>query len=154
MAKERQDGYALALRALGHKERTEAELAGWLRERGVDGDELSGVLMGLAEAGALDDERFARRFAEDKRELRRWGPDRIAEALRARGVAEAEIKAAIATESDEAVVIRAVEVLARSGEEPVDDRSRARALSLLARRGYPLEAAYEAVRAMERSEAA
>ena len=43
----------------------------------------------LLEAGALDDERFARRFAEDKRELRGWGPDRIAEALRARGVDEA-----------------------------------------------------------------
>ena len=42
----------------------------------------------LIEAGALDDERFARRYAEDKRELRGWGPERIREALAARGVAE------------------------------------------------------------------
>lgn len=116
--------------------------------------ELAEVIARLAEAGALDDVRFARRFAEDKRELRGWGPDRIAEALRARGVGEAEIELALAAESGEAVVIRAVELLAQSGEEPIDERSRARALSLLARRGYPLEAAYEAVRARERGEAA
>ena len=76
--------------ALGQKERTEAELAEWLRERGVEeGDAGPGPRVRLAEAGALDDERFARRFAEDKRELRSWGPERIAEALRARGVEEA-----------------------------------------------------------------
>ena len=81
-----QDPYELALRALGHKERTEAELGDWLRARGVAEDEIAEVLERLLEAGAIDDERFARRFAEDKRELRGWGPDRIAEALRARGV--------------------------------------------------------------------
>lgn len=120
----------------------------------MEEDELAEVIARLADAGALDDERFARRFAEDKRELRGWGPDRIAEALRARGVAEAQIEGAIAVESDEDDVIRAVELLAQSGEKPIDDRSRTRALSLLARRGYPLEAAYEAVRAMEGGEAA
>ena len=40
----------------------------------------------LTEAGGIDDARFARLFAEDKRALRGWGPERIEEALRARGV--------------------------------------------------------------------
>ncbi|MDP9228113.1 MAG: RecX family transcriptional regulator [Actinomycetota bacterium] len=113
--------------------------------------ELAEVVAGLAASGLLDDERFARRFAEDKRELRAWGPDRIAEALRARGVEEPLIDAALAEEDGERVVIRAVEVLADNGVAPVDERSRARALSLLARRGYPLEIAYDAVREMERN---
>jgi regulatory protein len=138
------------LQALGQKERTEAELAAWLRGRGVEEAELAEVLARLIEAEALDDERFARRFAEDKRELRGWGPDRIAEALGARGVEEALIEAAVAAEDGEQVANRALGVLERSGAEAGDEPSRARALSLLARRGYPLEVAYDAVRELER----
>ena len=149
----RQDGYELALQALSRKERTEAELSGWLRERGVDEPELADVLARLDEAGALDDAEFARRYAADKRELRGWGPDRIAEALRARGVGEEEISAALAGEDDEAVIGRALALLEGGGASVADDRSRARALALLARRGYPLEAAYEAVRRHERAAA-
>lgn len=108
------------------------------------------MLLRLIEAGALDDERFACRFAEDKRELRGWGPDRIAEALRARGVGESLIEAAVAAEDGEQVASRALAVLERSGAEVGNEPARARALSLLARRGYPLEVAYDAVRALER----
>jgi regulatory protein len=116
----------------------------------VEEPELEEVVARLIEAGALDDERFAKRFAEDKRELRAWGSERIAEALRARGVEEGLIEGALAGESGEAAVGRAVEVLAGNGSEVGDEASRARALSLLARRGYPLEVAYDAVRAFER----
>jgi regulatory protein len=122
-----------------------------LRERGIEEAELLEVLARLAEAGALDDERFARRFAEDKRELRGWGPDRIAEALRARGVEEPLIAGALADENPDATVERAVEVLCESGREVGDEAGRHRALGLLARRGYPLEVAYDAVRAYERN---
>ena len=104
----------------------------------------------LVEAEALDDRRFARRFAEDKRELRSWGPERIAEALRARGVEEAAIEGALADEGPDEVLGRATELLERSGAAVDDDASRARALALLARRGFDLEIAYEAVRARER----
>jgi regulatory protein len=149
---DRREANELAVKALGRKERTEYELQMLLRDAGASEADNAEVIASLAEAGAIDDERFARRYAEDKRDLRNWGPDRIAEALRARGVAEAEIQAALAAEADEDLVVRAVGLLADSGEEPIDDRSRARALALLARRGFPLEVAYEAVRAMERSE--
>lgn len=146
-----EDGFELALRALAHKERTEAELEGWLRERGVDDAELAEVMARLTDAGAIDDESFARRFAEDKRELRGWGPDRIAEALRARGVGDAAVSAALAEESREVSLERALALLGERGEPVDDEASRARALSLLARRGYPLELAYDAVRAIERN---
>lgn len=148
-----EDGYELALRALSRKERTEAELAGWLRERGVDEAELADVIVRLSEAGALDDAEFARRYAADKRELRGWGPDRIAEALRARGVGEEEVSAALGGEDDEAVIGRALALLEGDGADVADDRGRGRALALLARRGYPLETAYEAVRRHERAAA-
>lgn len=113
-------------------------------------EELLRVVGELAEEGALDDERFARRYAEDKRDLRGWGPDRITAALRDRGVAEELIAAAVAAEDAEALAERAVTLLERSGADAADQRSRDRALALLARRGYPVEVAYDAVRALER----
>lgn len=104
----------------------------------------------LVEVEVLDDEHFAVRFAEDKRALRDWGPDRIAEALRARGVAEDVIAAAVGAEGPEELTDRALVLLGKHGATVEDEASRARALSLLTRRGYPLELAYDAVRALER----
>jgi regulatory protein len=121
----------------------------------VSEEELAEVMARLVEAGGVDDEAFALRYAEDKRDLRGWGPDRIAGALRERGVSEALIDGALAAEDADEVLGRAIAVLEAAGAGAEDEASRARALSLLARRGYPLECAYDAVRAVERrSEAA
>ena len=96
--------------------------------------------------GELDDQRFARRYAEDKRELRGWGPERIREALTSRGVASDLVEMALEADSHDAQVRRASDLLARRGR-PLDvDSDRARALGYLTRRGYEYEVAYEAVR--------
>jgi regulatory protein len=145
------DAYGLALRALGRKERTEAQLAQWLRERGVEENELAEVMSRLIEAELLDDERFATQYAADKRDLQGWGPDRIRGALRERGVEEGLIDRAIADDGPEQVTARAVEVLERSGATADSDAARNRSLGLLARRGYPLEVAYDAIRTLERN---
>jgi regulatory protein len=116
----------------------------------VEEAELGEVLMRLVEAGALDDERFARRYAEDKRALAGWGPDRIGKALAARGLSEALIEAALAEESEADQVRRASELLEQREAGVGSEKERARALALLARRGFELEVAYEAVRARER----
>ena len=145
------EAYELALKALGRKERTESELAHWLTERGVEEAERIEVLTRLVEDGSIDDERFARRYAEDKRELAGWGPERIREALSSRGISADLIEAALAAESEDEVVARASALLARSGTEVADERGRKRALAQLTRRGFPLEAAYDAVRALERN---
>jgi regulatory protein len=136
--------------ALSHKERTEAEVGAWLGERGFGRAEIEAALVALAEAAALDDERFAQRFAADKRELRGWGPERIREALAGRGVSADLIDAALAGEDRDAQLDRAIELLASRGEALADEASRARALAFLARRGYEAELAYDAVRAAER----
>ena len=78
MAGQPTDPYELALRALNYKERTESELRAWLADREVAEPEIEEVIALLIEAGAIDDAGFARRYAEDKRQLAGWGPDRIA----------------------------------------------------------------------------
>jgi regulatory protein len=144
------DAYELALKALSYKERTESELRGWLAEREVGEAEIEEVIALLAEAGAIDDASFARRYAADKRELAGWGPERIAQALEGRGVAREHIEAALAGEDEEAQLHRAVALLEDRDIRCDSERERRRALSLLIRRGYPKDLAYEAVRAAER----
>jgi regulatory protein len=144
------EAFERALGALAHKERTVAELEAWLAERGFAPERIAPVIERLIEDGALDDERYARRFAEDKRELRGWGPDRIREALAGRGLDAALIEAAVGAEDPAAERERAIELLERRGEPAVDEPSRARALAYLARRGFDSDAAYEAVRGFER----
>ena len=141
---------ALALQALGRKERTERELAEWLRERGVSEPDVDDVVVRLLESRALDDASFASRFAADKRELKGWGPERIREALAARGVDAAQIEAALEGDDDESQLERAALALAERGLSCRSDEERARALGLLARRGFPLEVGYAAVRRVER----
>ena len=100
--------------------------------------------------GELDDERFACRYAEDKRELRGWGAERIREALASRGVAPGLVDAALEADSHGAQVGRACDLLARRGRPLDADADRARALGYLTRRGYDYEIAHEAVRAAAR----
>jgi regulatory protein len=147
------EAFERALEALGRKERTEAELAAWLDARGFEADEVEAVIGRLIEADALDDARFARRYAEDKRELRGWGPERIRGALEARGVGAAEIDAALAVDDHSRQVERAVALLRRRSDSLDEEAGRARALAYLTRRGYDYELAYDAVRRCEREAA-
>lgn len=144
------DAFERALEALSYRERTTAELVEWLEARGFGRAEIETALDRLIETGSVDDERFAARYAEDKRELRGWGPDRIREGLAGRGLERSLIDAVLAGDGHSTQLDRAIEMLARRGDPPVDERSRARALAFLARRGYDADLAYEAVRGAER----
>ena len=142
-----------AVEALGRKERTVAELSAWLTGRGFEPEAVEEAIERLAELGELDDGRFASRFAEDKRELRGWGPERIRAALGERGVARELVDAALADDTHADQLERAVSLLERRGKAPSDETTRARALAYLTRRGYDLELAYEAVRRAGRAAA-
>jgi regulatory protein len=142
------DAFDAALAALHRKERTGRELALWLEERGFGLDEIESALARLTEADVLDDRRFARRYADDKRELSGWGPERIREALLARGAPHDAVDAALAADSHSEQLARARDILARRNR-PLDSAAdRQRALEYLARRGYDYELAYEAVRSL------
>jgi regulatory protein len=145
-----EDLLTAALRALGRKERTVAEMVTWLGRRDGEGGESDGVLTHLIETGALDDERFARRFAEDKRELAGWGTERIRETLVARGIAPEHADAAVGDRSADSELDAAVAALERRGSPLRDRAEMGRALGWLARRGYPSEMAHEAVKVAAR----
>lgn len=140
------DAVSVALAALRRRERSRAELREWLGRRGFGGEEIAAALDRLGELGELDDARFARRFAEDKRELSGWGPERIRESLLGRGVPLDDVEVALDSDSEDRQLDRASVLLERKGGDLDSDVSRGRALAYLTRRGYEYEIAYEAVR--------
>jgi regulatory protein len=146
MADPAQEALAKALAALRRRERSRAELAEWLARRGYEDQDRLTALDRLEQVGELDDARFARRYAEDKRELSGWGPERIREALLSRGVPLEEVESALDADSHDEQLDRATELLERKGGDLDSDVARGRALGFLTRRGYEYEIAYEAVR--------
>jgi regulatory protein len=140
--------FELALRALNRRERTSAQIRDWLEHRGFEPGVAIAVGERLEDAGGLDDARFARLYAEDRRELDGWGEERIRSALAQRGVPAELIDDALVCESSDAE--RALAQLVEHGKPVDDDAARGRALAFLVRRGYSSEVAYEAVRAAEK----
>jgi len=136
---------------LGHRDRTVAEVRRHLERKRVEPAGIEGAIAELERQGYLDDARFARRFAEDRRRLDAWGAERIEHRLVALGVDRALASAAAADADDHDELAAAVDLLRRRLRTPPrTDRERERALGLLVRRGYELELAYDAVRAVER----
>jgi regulatory protein len=136
----------LAYDALGRRERTVAELRTVLERKRVDPSAIEAVVDELRATGWLDDARYARRFADDKRQLDRWGSERIARDLRKRGVAAELVEEVVAGQGDSEELATALLLLEqRLPTPPTDDRERSRAWRLLIRRGYDAELAYEAV---------
>jgi regulatory protein len=147
-----QDALDLSFIFLGHRDRTVAEVRRHLERKRVEPAGIDGAIAELRRQGYLDDARFARRFAEDRRRLDAWGAERIERRLVALGV-EAEIAAAAAAaDADGHDELGAAVALLRRRlrTAPRTERDRERALALLVRRGYELELAYDAVRALER----
>jgi regulatory protein len=147
------DAFEAALGALRRREQTSAEIASWLAKRGFGDDEVQAAISSLIEVGELDDERFARRYADDKRELRGWGAGRIREALASKGLAPALVEQVLAEDDHGAQLERAAALLAGRGHALAAESDRARALGFLTRRGYDYEVAYEAVRLAARQAA-
>ena len=141
---ERPKAFDIAWRFLGHRDRTEAEVRQNFVKKRVDPAFVEEVVAALLEGGYVDDAAFARRFAEDRRNLDGWGGERIERRLIELGVDRAHIRAALG-EHDE--LGAACELLARRFPVPPETpRDLERALGFLIRKGYDLELAHDALR--------
>jgi regulatory protein len=142
----RQQAFDVAWRALAQRDRTEAELVQAFLKARVEPGLAGEVLDELRTGGYVDDASFARRFAEDRRNLDGWGSERIARRLHALGVDRHHIEAALA-EGGHDDLAAAVALLARRFPvPPATPRERDRALGHLLRKGYELELAHDALR--------
>jgi len=142
----------LAVGHLGKRDRTAAEIRRHLAAREVGEPAAEAAVAELERMGYLDDARYARTFAEDRRALDAWGPERIERRLLELGVDREHVAAVIGERDGELELEAAVELLRRRCRAvPSSERERERALGMLVRKGYELDLAYEAVRAFERA---
>jgi regulatory protein len=136
---------AVAYSYLNRRECTRAEMRAHLERKGIDPSEIERSISELAEAGQLDDARFARLFVQDKRELEEWGSERIRQVLADRGVEPDVIDDAL-SDPDGDEIDRAVALLRRRFPSPgLDRRGCERALGMLLRKGYESEVALLAI---------
>lgn len=141
---------ASAYRYLGRRDRTVAEMRAHLAKRDLDTELIEAVIAQLSEQRYLDDTRFVERFSEDRRLLDHWGSERIRRRLLELGIERMTIESALINNWQEELE-RALDTLTDCLKSPLNNqRERARALSILVRRGYDEETAYEAVRTYER----
>jgi regulatory protein len=137
----------LAWRALNRRDHTVAEIARALARKRVEPAVIDSVVGELCEQGYLDDARFARRFAEDRRRLDGWGAERIERRLRALGIAGDLVGAAVECQDANEELAAAIALLERRfPEPPATPRDCERALGMLVRKGYELELAHDAIR--------
>ena len=102
--------YTSALRALMRRAHSIHEMREYLERRAEDKEHVSAVIARLREHNYLDDARYALEYARHHAQSRRQGRFRIARELRARGVPDRYIAAALESifaETDESALVRA-----------------------------------------------
>jgi len=135
--------YEAALRALVRRAHSVAEMRKKLA-RYTRNDLLVRVVMArLKENGQLDDARYAQQFARNRTLSRKQGGFRIARELRARGVADEDISAALdlsAAETDPAMLVRQrIERKLKSMRGEPDEKRIASIYGSLLRAGFPAD---------------
>jgi regulatory protein len=132
--------YDVAVRALMRRGHSSSEMQKLL-ERRADNELLVRVVLArLRENGKLDDLSYAKQFVRQRTEIRRQGKFRITRDLRARGVADEHITAALAeasAETDETALVRQrIERKLKLTRGEVDERKIASLYRSLLRAGF------------------
>jgi len=149
--------YAAALRALMRRAHSRYEMRAYLERRAEEEKMVPRVLARLREKGYLDDARFALDYARQHALARRQGRFRIARELRARGVPDHEIEAAldaVFAETDEAALVRArLRRKLAQVRGPLDQRRLASLYRSLLAAGFSADVIRTEIRALTRKAA-
>jgi regulatory protein len=132
--------YDVAVRALMRRGHSANEMQKLLERRAENELLVRVVLARLKENGQLDDARYAKQFVRQRTEIRRQGKFRITRDLRARGIADEHINAALAEaaeQTDETALVRQrIERKLKLTRGEVDERKIASLFRSLMRAGF------------------
>src|SRR6516165_6222108 len=135
--------YDAAIKILMRREHSVHEMKKALTRRCEDPKLVKSIVDRLKRENLVDDARYARQFTNHRTQSRKQGQFRIARDLRARGVPDRHIEAAIkdaATVSDPALVIRQrIERKLRLFRGEIDDRKLASLYRSLIGAGFPTD---------------
>lgn len=153
--------YDAAIKILMRRAHSVSEMKKALIRRTADQDLIQKVIARLKQNGYIDDARYAKQFARQRTEGRKQGKFRVARDLRARGVPDRHIEAAleeVAQNTDEAAVVRQrIERKLRSFRGPnttkkVDDRKLASLYRSLLRAGFSADVVRRELRNITRED--
>jgi regulatory protein len=138
-----------ALQLLARREHSRLELRRRLMAHVEAGDEVDVLLDDLAARGWLSEARLAESTARTK--SRRFGPLKVAQLLRAKGLGEEIIAAGMhAAGVDGSASIESI-WRSRFRGPPAGEREKARQVRFLQGRGFPLDEIFRFLRTLERS---
>jgi regulatory protein len=122
---------------LVRREHSREELRRKLERVAVEGDDIDALLDDLTARGWLSDARFAEQAIRAR--SRRFGPLKVAQQLRSRGVADETIGAGFRAAGEEGAADIARIWGSRFHAPPADERERCRQVRFLQGRGFALE---------------
>jgi regulatory protein len=135
--------YDVAMRALMRRAHSVYEMKQKLERRSDNKLLVQLVMARLKENGQIDDAKYAKQFARQRTVGRKQGKFRISRDLRARGVPDRHIDAALkesAEQNDEAAMVRQrIERKLRSYRGEIDEKKMASIYSSLLRAGFSAE---------------
>jgi len=135
--------YDVAVRALMRRAHSVYEMKQKLERRSDNKLLVQLVMARLKENGQIDDAKYAKQFARQRTVGRKQGKFRVARDLRARGVPDMHIDAALkesAEQNDEAAMVRQrIERKLRSFRGEIDEKKMASIYSSLLRAGFSAE---------------
>lgn len=97
----------------------------------------------------VNDDTFARNWARFRAQSRGYGPNRIAQELRAKGIAPAllrEVVSELFTEMDETEIAKRILAKRFTGQDLSEPKARGRAAAFLQRRGYSSKVIFDLLR--------
>jgi regulatory protein len=132
--------YEVAVRALMRRAHSVHEMKKKLDRRSQNKLLVQVVMARLKENGQIDDAKYAKQFARQRTEGRKQGKFRISRDLRARGVPDRHIEAALkesAEQNDEGAMVRVrIERKLRSYRGEIDEKKMASTYASLLRAGF------------------
>lgn len=151
-----QELHTSALRALMRRAHSIHEMREYLERRASEKELVPPVIARLRELNYLDDARYALDYARHHAQSRRQGRYRIARELRARGVPDRHIEAAldaVFAETDEATLVRArLKRYLSHVRGPLDQRKLAGLYRSLLRAGFSADIIHTELRSVTRGD--
>ncbi len=125
-------------------EHCKAEMQARLRQWGITGNDAAIIIKMLEQEGYIDEERYAKAFANDRSKHAGWGKNKIAWQLKAKNIAHSAIQNAIDTiDEDEYAenMDKAMAAKARTMNEPDPAKRKNKLLRFAMARGFEYELA-------------
>jgi len=136
---------SVAVRLLSRREHSAVEIRDKLLKRDFEESEIDQVILELKEGGWLSDERFAEAYIR-MRQLKGFGPIRIAIELNERGVKESIVDEYLHTDDENWLQILEQQYLKKYRNKPIEDyNDKAKRIRFLQYRGFSLDNIYRIV---------